>query len=260
MRVYFDERCLDTSDLARLLRSWRQASDYGTSNSRELQFYLDKNAVRAGRVLSRFNALKHDERALFGPVLFSTEFVRDWRGDVRAEDAICQLETESEPVMDCAVCEVYEHEKLNSRAALFGNEGSSFSGRGRVGVSKVEPAGPQLDVHCGCDLLGIQRIGRTWNCLIERYDPNLKRPPKDDETILGREPERFTRLGNVERNGRRCVYREGATGRLIYVDNLHSGLSAHLEVFDSNERHLGIADLDGNLDLLGHREGRVIRW
>lgn len=47
----------------------------------------------------------------------------------------------------------------------------------------------------------------------------------------------------------RTIYRERNTGRLWYVDNLHCGKAAHLEVFNSTgKQHLGEADLQGNID------------
>jgi hypothetical protein len=41
------------------------------------------------------------------------------------------------------------------------------------------------------------------------------------------------------------VYVEKTTGRRWYVDNLHSGAAAELEVFDKWGKHLGSWSIDG---------------
>ena len=47
----------------------------------------------------------------------------------------------------------------------------------------------------------------------------------------------------------RTIYEEKETGYLWYVDNLHSGKSAHLEVFDNTgKNHIGESDLEGKID------------
>lgn len=46
----------------------------------------------------------------------------------------------------------------------------------------------------------------------------------------------------------RNIYQELATHRYWTVDNLHYGKAAHLEVFDKTGKHIGEADLQGNID------------
>lgn len=78
------------------------------------------------------------------------------------------------------------------------------------------------------------------------YDQSSAVPPRDEQTIL-RNSQRFQKTTN--RYDGRAVYSEIATGRYWYVDNLHSGKAAHLEVFDkTGQLHLGEADLQGNID------------
>jgi hypothetical protein len=260
MRVFLDERCLTNPDLAVLLRSWRQIADFAATNSIGLSLFLDHHALSSGAFLQRLNALRPDDRALYVPMLFGSALVGDWRPLAIAADAVCQLATEDEPVADCAICEVYEHRKALATIALVGHEHSSFVNRHSVGVTKVAPPEALIEVLCGTALADFQRIATAWNCLLVHYDVGLTRPPRDHETVLGRAPERFARVGRFERNGRRHVYRETATNRLLYVDNLHHGIAAHLEVFDANEFHLGTADLNGDLDISTVVPGRTISW
>ena len=56
---------------------------------------------------------------------------------------------------------------------------------------------------------------------------------------------KFKRCQNFLVQGAK-VYQELSTGRYWYLDNLHKN---HYEVFSSTKRHLGEADLDGNLDV-----------
>jgi hypothetical protein len=260
MRVFLDERCLAAHDLSALLLSWREIADFVSASTRGLSLFLDRAAVKSGQFLQRLNNLRPGHRALFVPMLFGGSAVSDWRPVAIGGEAIYQVATESEPVTDCAICEVYEHRKNGPTIALLGHEHSSFVGHQSVGVRKVEPSEVMLEVLCGTELADLRRIGVAWDCLLTHYEANLTRPPRDDETILGRFPERFERVGRFERNGRRQVYREKATDRFLYVDNLHYGGAAHLEVFDSDEQHLGTADLDGNLDESTRVPGRVISW
>lgn len=62
---------------------------------------------------------------------------------------------------------------------------------------------------------------------------------------------RFQRTGHVQQGEQ--VYKEIRTGRYWYLDNLHKN---EYEIFDSNLRHLGTADLEGNFDAGGRVPGR----
>jgi len=193
-------------------------------------------------------------------MLFASQPVNDWRNIAIGADTMCQLATEDEPVVDCAICEVYEHRRILATTALFGHKHSSFVNRRFVGVTRIDPPEALVEVPCGTALADFRQIGIAWDCLVIHYDLGLTRPPRDDETVLGHEPERFVRMGRFERNGRRHVYRETTTNRMFYVDNLHYGAAAHLEVFDSDELHLGTADLSGNLDTSALVPGRTVSW
>lgn len=80
-------------------------------------------------------------------------------------------------------------------------------------------------------------------------------PPNDDQTILI-DASRFERT-NFREQGR-VVYRESVTGCYWYVDNLHFGRSAEIEVFDSKGFHYGTSDLTGTIDTNKQVNGRSI--
>jgi hypothetical protein len=64
---------------------------------------------------------------------------------------------------------------------------------------------------------------------------------------------RFCKTGQ-ERQGQ-LVYKELTSGYYWYLDNLHKN---HYEVFDSNEKHIGIADIEGNIDVSKRVNGRTL--
>ncbi|MDE5081019.1 MAG: hypothetical protein O4859_06735 [Trichodesmium sp. St18_bin1] len=78
------------------------------------------------------------------------------------------------------------------------------------------------------------------------YDESSSSPPIDTQTIL-KDTNRFKRTQNQYHG--RTIYQEKETEYLWYVDNLHSGKSAHLEVFDNTgKNHIGESDLEGKID------------
>jgi hypothetical protein len=68
-----------------------------------------------------------------------------------------------------------------------------------------------------------------------------------------KDPTRFNKT-NFERQGQ-MVYKETRTGCFWYLDNLHKN---HFEVFDSKEEHIGIADMQGNVDTSKRVSGRKL--
>jgi len=88
------------------------------------------------------------------------------------------------------------------------------------------------------------------------YDELSNAPPRDEQTIL-REKQRFQKTSHTY--DRRVIYCEVATARYWYVDNLHFGKAAHLEVFDQAGCHVGKADLKGNIDKSKRDQNKTIR-
>ena len=97
-----------------------------------------------------------------------------------------------------------------------------------------------------------QKVGlQNWlekSCQLSQlnYDESSSSPPTDTQTIL-KDTHRFKRTKNLYDG--RTIYEEKETGYLWYVDNLHYGKSAHLEVFDNTgKNHIGESDLEGKID------------
>lgn len=88
-------------------------------------------------------------------------------------------------------------------------------------------------------------LEHTFNLSCSVYDELSNDPPTDEQTIL-RDKQRFQKTSFLCHG--RAIYREVATDRYWYVDNLHFGKSAHLEVFNKAKSHVGEADIEGNID------------
>lgn len=88
-------------------------------------------------------------------------------------------------------------------------------------------------------------LEHTFNLSYSVYDELSSDPPRDEQTIL-RDKQRFQKTSSRWHD--RAIYREVATDRYWYVDNLHFGKSAHLEVFNKAKSHVGEADIEGNID------------
>ncbi|MCK5719888.1 MAG: hypothetical protein KAH84_08090 [Thiomargarita sp.] len=80
---------------------------------------------------------------------------------------------------------------------------------------------------------------------INLYDESTNLPPTDEQTILSNNTQ-FEKTSLICQG--RNIYRELAIHRYWYIDNLHYGKAAHLEVFDKTGKHVGEANLLGNID------------
>lgn len=80
---------------------------------------------------------------------------------------------------------------------------------------------------------------------IPPYEADATDPPSDAQTCLV-DRIMYAPTSLVEQ-GRR-VYQHKARQHYVYVDNLHVGAAAHLEVFDKRGLHIGEASLAGEID------------
>jgi hypothetical protein len=99
-------------------------------------------------------------------------------------------------------------------------------------------------------------LEHTFNLSRLEYDESSKDPPTDEQTIL-REEKRFEKT-SCNYQGR-AIYREIETGRYWYIDNLHFGKAAHLEVFNKAGHHLGEADLKGKINKSKKDKNKTIK-
>ena len=171
--------------------------------------------------------------------------VRDWQTNRKhsAEDVFFCL---AEIVTDTSMAELAERKLQDAEmiGLLINFAQSKFHQLTSVEVAKNDL--PSLRLDCVDD----HHIVNKW--LDEKlqtdrfdYDYSSNVTPTDLQTVL-RDNQRFTATTYFV-DGRR-VYKEVTTECYWYVDNLHYGRSAHLEVFTRNGLHLGESDLAGAVD------------
>lgn len=107
------------------------------------------------------------------------------------------------------------------------------------------------DEHNLIDLEGIHNKSGLINWINKisinyiKYDHQSQIPPRDEQTILSN-IKKFKKT--MKKFQGRIIYHEINYGRYWYVDNLHYGKAAHIEVFDGNGQHIGEASLEGLID------------
>ena len=184
-------------------------------------------------------------RAIKG-VLFNKLNAQDWQSTRfhSSDDLFTCLD---EVVTDTSMAELTERKLRNQEmiGLLIKFPYSKFAGLRMVEISKNESSLSKLD--CLDDRDGLT----DWldeQLQSERFDYDFSSftSPADLQTVL-RDSKRFQ--PTTYRWHERRVYQEIGTGYHWYVDNLHKGVSAHLEVFDDNGNHIGEATLDGTLDV-----------
>lgn len=184
-------------------------------------------------------------RAVKG-VLFNKLNAQDWQNRrVHSSDDffLCM----DDVVTDTSIAELAERklQKQEMIGLLLNFPKSKFASLRALEISKNEQI--LLNLDCLDDKPALTEwLSEQLQSEQFDYDPASTVPPTDLQTVL-RDGFRFQSTTHYVQ-GRR-VYREIKVEQYWYVDNLHYGLAAHLEVFDHSGSHLGEATLDGQLDV-----------
>jgi hypothetical protein len=282
MIAYLNEFSLEQhGDLRRgLILFWKTATELKKANAK---LYRDSGFFLQAEFKRKFNHLKvlvlkspevetqiqdeletklpPDLRAILQELAFSDTHWKCWRpARVSGEDDeyVCQDPPQS--LHDKSLCEATET-KLQQATADVGvvnAEDSVFARNHRLHVSKANS-------HQTAELFSFASLKpvRDWIAAQHGYyDPASTVAPKDFQTILEKDTERFRRthkFWNVAGKDRR-IYLEVTSNNRFYVDEGHPGPFAHLEVFDADGQHLGVADINtGVIDTSGKVNGRRIQ-
>jgi len=175
------------------------------------------------------------------------ELTKEQGGECTGEEGEC--------VTDTSMAELAERRLRDASipGCLLNLEGSVLHHRTSVEVVKVNEAPVALDSF------GVEGELAQWLTPFAEpppYPPEATDPPRDEQTCL---VDHATYQPTAQLVHGRRVYRHKTRGHLLYVDNLHAGARAHLEVFDKRGRHLGEASLAGQLDTRKKEEGRRIK-
>jgi hypothetical protein len=201
--------------------------------------------IRNESVIQSANHLRdHSLTQAFFDVLYNRLQAIDWKSEqVHSElDGYVCL---SERVNDTSLAELGER-KLRDPGLLnllvnFPN--SKFAGV--LSVSILKNGADSCELNCADDESELQAWLKSTGLIRREYDPKSKSPPLDGETVLV-DSGKFQKTHRL--NAGRIVYREIETGWYWYVDNLHWGAEAQIEVFDSRGLHIGEASLEGLID------------
>ena len=191
-------------------------------------------------------------------VLFNKLNAQDWQANQKhsSDDIFLCLE---DIVTDTSMAELAERTLQNSDliGLLVNFPQSKFTHLSSVEVSKND-----IVLSSKLDCLDNKDALNKWladKLQFERfeYDYASTAKPTDLQTVL-REHKRFVSTTYYV-DGRK-VYKEMATECYWYVDNLHYGRAAHLEVFDHNGQHIGEANLEGLVDTSKRDATKKVKW
>lgn len=124
---------------------------------------------------------------------------------------------------------------------LINIDGSALDDVNPVDLLKVDHARVALPSFC-TDAEFVAWF-RRYVAHIPAYSDDENEPPRDEQTCLA-DRTLYEPTGR-EFQGRK-IYRHTTSRQLYYVDNLHFGAAAHIEIFDKfGRKHVGEASLDG---------------
>ena len=261
MRFFLNERSLEP------YTDWVGALDFFHRASRELKpiaakLCCDSYFFQRGEVKARFNELPlpKDIRAVIRNMIFSNQTFDCWR----PERLSC-----AEHEFHCADPAVaLRDESLSEAAEQRVSDTAPAVAVMSSGQSQFGPATAFQVLREGWASAAAVRNFSSFESvkrwLIQErgvYDRDTARePPRDSQTVLEKQPDRFRFSGLIERHSGRKVFTEIESGRLYCVDGGHHGHSAHLEVYSAEKDHLGTADIDtGELDPARRKENRRLK-
>jgi len=221
---------------------------------KDSQVLINREAINGFIFQASLNKVNRELREALRRVVFNKLHPKEWR-DEQVHSVTDYFDyvttTESLDVRNTSLAEVTERNLQNKETTylLINFTNSSFK--------LVHPDIPK------CFLIPIVKNNDENNpinldCLDEKsalenwlkvkvnlYDESANKPPTDEQTILSDDAQ-FKKTALICQG--RKIYQELAKHRYWYVDNLHYGKAAHLEVFDEKGKHIGEADLQGNID------------
>jgi hypothetical protein len=217
---------------------------------------INKTVFKSAYLFTNFKALKEElfvkslnslsDKSLHHAVtdiLFNRQKIIDWNREQQhsVEDL---FEYDDESVTNTSMGELAERKLRDFRliCVLINFPNSRFENMKIVQIIKNREQ--EVDLECVENRQTLEK----WlykHSLLNLYDYSSKETPTDKQTVLS-DSRRFKPAPLPPQDGRK-VYIEIDSGYYWYVDNLHFGKSAHLEVFKQNGDHLGEADLEGNI-------------
>jgi hypothetical protein len=218
-------------------------------------FYLDQDRIMLYFAIDKvqfeksLNNLKDKAiKMAFKNIIYNKNNPKDWRKEQQhsPQDEFKYLQ---QNVTDTSLAEVAERklQNKNSIYLVINFQNSSFNEphadiQACCLISVVKNSTISIDM----DGLDNQEGLHHWISLkLPFYSNNSTYTPRDNQTILD-DKKRFRKTSNIFQG--RNIYAELTTRTYWYIDNLHTGKASHFEVFDKHGKHIGEANLDGDID------------
>lgn len=200
--------------------------------------------VRGQHFLSSLNEIgDHELREAFGDVVFNRANPAPWQPE-RIHQSTDRYLWLQELVSDTSIAELAERRLRDAKlcGCLINLSGSFLVGSLELPVSK---GGATPIVLMSFDSVKLFESWLVGLGEVLPYSAESTDPPRDEQTCLV-DSQRYESTGKFVQ-GRR-IYQHRLSKNLLYVDNMHFGAAAHIEIFDKFKRHLGEGSLlDGNL-------------
>ncbi len=222
---------------------------------KESQLLINYEAIKGSNFMISLNKMRDKSlKRAFTNIVFNKLNPKEWRDEQvhSVNDYFDYVtETKSQDVRNTSLAEVTERSLQNSETIylLINFKHSQFV-KSHPNISKcfIIPIVKNNDEEnpINLDCLDEKSALENWlKVKVNLYDESVNKPPKDEQSILI-DNTQFEKTALICQG--RSIYQERATHRYWYVDNLHYGKAAHLEVFDKMGKHIGEADLQGNID------------
>jgi hypothetical protein len=180
-----------------------------------VSLFKDSRFFSRPEVIRRFNAVgfPKDERALMLDLVFGSRYYKCWtqqRLSIETDDYAC-ADPPAE-LLDESLGEAAERQLVQVAAvvSVLSAPGSAFHNKDLLKISKLASA-QVVDLRNASALQSITR----W-IVSERgyYDLDSQSAPRDFQTVLLKDPDRFRATAKMERRFSRRIFQEIATGRL----------------------------------------------
>lgn len=258
MQIFINELSLheqfnDKSQFVKALKVFLSIFLYINKLQREKQIFTSNEltiykAVREELFVKSLNSVP--DKSLSQAVkntLFNKLNAKDWQPE-RVHSSDDWYQHNEDIVTDTSIAELSERKIQNSHlltGILINFQESVFSDKITLEVVKNENI--RINVDCAENKSCFEKwIENNFKLSSVTYDYSSHTPPTDKQTIL-RDSDRFQPTSAVFQG--RKVYKEFKTDYYWYIDNLHYGEKAHLEVFNSQGKHIGEASLEGKTDI-----------
>lgn len=219
-------------------------------------FYLDQEkimlyfAIKKDQFAKSLNNLRDKNiKTVFVNTIYNKNNPKDWRKEQKhsLQDEFKYFQRD---VTDTSLAEVAERklQNKNSIYLVINFQNSSFKEshadiQACCLISVVKNSTFSIEI----DGLDNQKGLHHWISLkLPFYSNNSIYTPRDNQTILD-DKKRFRKTSNIFQG--RNIYAELTTRTYWYIDNLHTGKASHFEVFDKHGKHIGEANLNGDIDI-----------